>query len=245
MKKYDLHVHTSEVSRCAHTKAEDLVKAYKKLDFTGIVITDHFGDPSYLNSYGNIPWQDKVDIFLEGYQKAKRAGDEVGLDVFLGVELRLVPKIEFIIYGLDKSFLMDHENLQLLSPKELYKLVTQHDLLMYQAHPFRNGVELAPYQYMSGIEVINGGQPEEVNQKAYTFAKEKQLRCIAGSDNHRNGADKCGIMTESRIKSSKDLLQILRTEDYKIFCGLPYGQDNPIRVDERYIMTKRRLLSED
>lgn len=239
MYKYDLHIHTSNVSRCAHTPAKELVRAYKALDFQGIVITDHFGDPSYLNGYGDIPWEDKVDIFLQGYKEAKEEGDKIGLDVFLGVELRLIPKIEFLIYGMDEDFLKKNEGLQNLTPKELYDLIRRNDLVMYQSHPYRKGVEQAPMEYMDGIEVINGGQPEDVNEKAYAVAKQHGLSMIAGSDNHRCGEDKCGIFTETTIKDSKDLVRVLKEGKYKMFCGLSYSEHSNLMSSHDILLTKR------
>lgn len=40
--KYDLHVHTSSVSPCAHVAAEEVVKLYQQAGYQGVVITDHF-----------------------------------------------------------------------------------------------------------------------------------------------------------------------------------------------------------
>lgn len=41
---YDLHVHTSNVSPCAHVQAEEVVRLYAQAGYTGIVITDHYYD---------------------------------------------------------------------------------------------------------------------------------------------------------------------------------------------------------
>ena len=41
---YDLHVHTSNVSPCAHVKAEEVVRLYAQAGYKGIVITDHYSE---------------------------------------------------------------------------------------------------------------------------------------------------------------------------------------------------------
>ncbi len=46
--------------------------------------------------------QEKVARFLQGYQNAKKEGENVGLDVFFGWEARL-GNDEFLIYALDGS----------------------------------------------------------------------------------------------------------------------------------------------
>lgn len=238
-----MHVHTSEVSRCAHSTSEEIMNDYKKTGFTGVVITDHFGDPSYLNGYGDIPWSEKVDIFLKGYYGAKKIGDALGIDVFLGVELRLIPKMEILIYGMDEDFLKRHEGIQNLSLEELYQLVVvENNLLMFQPHPFRTNEVLGDTRFLSGVEVINGGKPEDINRLGYDHAVKNKTPMIAGSDNHRKGADKCGLMTNTKITSQEGLLQMLKSNDYKIFCGMPYSDDHPMWSNPQFIKTKRQLL---
>ena len=40
--KYETHLHTSEVSKCAHNTGAEMARAYKKAGYTGIFVTDHF-----------------------------------------------------------------------------------------------------------------------------------------------------------------------------------------------------------
>ena len=40
--KYDLHVHTKEVSACARLSMEEIIDEYIKEDYAGLIITDHF-----------------------------------------------------------------------------------------------------------------------------------------------------------------------------------------------------------
>ena len=49
---YDLHVHSSECSKCAHSTLVEMVKAYKEAGFAGFAITNHFFARIQLDSGG-------------------------------------------------------------------------------------------------------------------------------------------------------------------------------------------------
>lgn len=86
--KYDLHVHTSSVSPCAHVAAEEVVKLYQQAGYQGVVITDHFCE-QFFESLPASSWRDKVRQYLAGYLAAREAGEKLGVDVLLGIEIRL------------------------------------------------------------------------------------------------------------------------------------------------------------
>ncbi|WP_105617299.1 PHP domain-containing protein [Vallitalea okinawensis] len=243
MYKYDLHVHTSDISRCAKRTSEEIMYDYAELGFTGVVITDHFS-VGYLDSYGDIPWKERIDCQLAGYYRAKEIGEKLGVDVFLGIELRVPvkPKVEVLIYGLDVEFLKKNEGIQNLSPNKLFHLLAnKNDMAIFQAHPFRAGGELIDNRYVHGIEMINGGQPEEVNALACNYALKHKIPVIACSDNHNFGADKCGIYTNEKIRSEKHLAKVLLENNYSIFCGLPYKEENPIWQHSKVLKTERQF----
>lgn len=70
MFRYETHMHTSEVSRCAHATARDMILACQRQGYDGAVITDHFLQG---NSHANIPapWPQRVSILMEGYRRAQ------------------------------------------------------------------------------------------------------------------------------------------------------------------------------
>jgi len=86
--KFDLHVHTAETSKCGIVSAPDLVRSYKAAGYDGVVITDHMHETYISLQNCRDDWQECVTRYLFGYQEAKRVGDEIGLTVALGVELR-------------------------------------------------------------------------------------------------------------------------------------------------------------
>ena len=82
---YEIHCHTAETSKCGRSPARDMVRVYRDKGFSGLVITDHFLNG---NSYANDPdtWDEKMAVFLRGYEAAREAGEELGLPVYFGLE---------------------------------------------------------------------------------------------------------------------------------------------------------------
>ena len=73
MYKYETHCHTSEVSKCSHITAEDLVSFYKDEGFSGVFITDHFFNGNTTVDCGQ-KWEKMVEGFCEGFKKASKKG---------------------------------------------------------------------------------------------------------------------------------------------------------------------------
>ena len=44
MYKYETHLHTAPVSRCARSSVEEQLRLYKALGYDGVFITNHFLD---------------------------------------------------------------------------------------------------------------------------------------------------------------------------------------------------------
>ena len=80
--KYETHLHTSEVSKCAFNTGAEMARAYKEAGFTGIFVTDHFFNGNTIIPK-ELDWKQKVDLLYQGYESAKSEGDKIGLDVFL------------------------------------------------------------------------------------------------------------------------------------------------------------------
>lgn len=96
-------MHTSEASDCAECTAVQMADKYKAEGYTGIIITDHFfnGNSSVPH---DLPWEERVELYCKGYEHAKARGDEIGLDVFFGIEFGDGGS-DYLIYGLDKQWL--------------------------------------------------------------------------------------------------------------------------------------------
>ncbi len=89
MNLYEIHSHTKEISSCSQVGAEQLVLEHYKLGFKGVVITDHYYK-GFFDGFTNKTDKEIVSEYLKGYKLAKAKGDELGLNVMLGIELRFI-----------------------------------------------------------------------------------------------------------------------------------------------------------
>jgi hypothetical protein len=210
--KIDMHVHTSDVSWCAHIPGQEIPGYYLTAGYQGIVITDHYL-ADYFDHWGDIPWKAKIDHFLAGYRAAREAGSKKGLTVYLGVELRMdQDKNDYLLYGADQDFLENHPALYQLELGKLKQLAGQHGALLFQAHPFRYGEDVAKPEVLHGVEVFNGNVARsEQNQRALDFARNHGLCMVSGSDFHDlNNLGKGGLEFAQPIPDNRVLVQALR-----------------------------------
>ena len=98
---YDPHTHTAETSKCGHLPAAEVVDRYAGHGFSGLVVTDHL-HPEYLSRIDtDHNWDHVIDHYLAGYRASKARGDELGLDVILGAELRFPENDnDYLVYGI-------------------------------------------------------------------------------------------------------------------------------------------------
>ena len=69
--KYDLHVHTREVSPCGRMTIEEMGEAYERAGYDGIWLTNHL-HRDFLEATAGMSWQERAETFLAPYRKAKR-----------------------------------------------------------------------------------------------------------------------------------------------------------------------------
>ena len=195
--KFELHAHTAESSRCGRIPAAELVKTYSKLGFDGIVITDHLHESAISWFECDDDWDTITDRFLAGYKAAKKVGDEIGLTVILGAEIRFkrTNNCDYLLYGIDEIFLRSNPYLHMLTPHEFYEKFGQ-DILIIQAHPFRGSNETVFKECIHGIEVQNTCiRQENRNEKASEFHKANPaLYTVCGSDTHHEGDEGLAYM---------------------------------------------------
>jgi len=222
MYKYDTHVHTREVSPCGHVKAREVVQLYKEMGYDGIIITDHYYD-DFFQSLGKISWEDKIETYLDGYKKAVEEGNKIGITVLLGIELRFTENYnDYLLYGMTEEFLKENPELYTLGLKEFSRLIEKQDILLFQAHPYRKGMEVADPQYMHGIEVFNGNpRHDSKNHKALSFARKNSLLMSSGSDFHQvEDVAKGGILVSEKITNVKELVKAMRNNTEKnLICA--------------------------
>jgi hypothetical protein len=105
MFKTETHLHTAETSPCGKVSAAEMVKRYHDAGYKTLFISDHFFT-KYFDALGNLSPEEKVEQFLLGYEEAKVAGEELGMNILLSAELRLDgSNNDYLLYGVDKQFL--------------------------------------------------------------------------------------------------------------------------------------------
>lgn len=215
--KYELHCHTSDVSLCAASSAEEAVKFYKDRGYDGIVITDHYSPQTFLH-LSLFPHK-HIDRYVKGYKRARELAGE-DFTVLLGCEVRFFCTIDdFLIYGIDEDFLKNSGNLMWKYLRRLHKLCTEKGLILLEAHPFRELRFRHKPSLLHGCEVFNGkdkGRP--ANEKAKKWARDNRFSVVtSGGDFHdKNNTNPGGIITEEPIKTNEDLLRILRSGSYRL-----------------------------
>jgi hypothetical protein len=207
----DPHVHTSEVSACGHVPAALLVELYKQAGYDGIIITDHYNRPFFSRAAGRSPeeWRRRLEAYLAGYRKARLRGEAIGLEVFLGAELKFAGLAnDYLVYGLDEAFLLAHPGLQSLNLESFRGLVGNQEVLIVQAHPFRPGNSPAPARLLDGVETCNGNpRHDSRNDRAVRFARENRLLATSGSDTHElEDIGRGGMRFPRKLSSIRDFI---------------------------------------
>ena len=214
---YETHMHTSEVSACADSSAAEQVSTYLKMGYTGIIVTDHF-----INGYSTCPkklaWDKKMEHILTGYVEAKKAGDQCGLDVFLGWEFT-INGLDFLTYGLDLEFLISNPDLDKLGLESYSALVRKCGGYLAQAHPYREAWYIesgfpVSHLLVDGIEVYNPMDSEEHNAMALAYAKLHNLPEQAGSDSHHKDTPVLGgIKLQKKAESIFDIIEAIKNRE--------------------------------
>ncbi|MCI8726445.1 MAG: PHP domain-containing protein [Hungatella sp.] len=208
----ELHLHTSESSPCGRVPAKKGMTMYREAGYDGVVVTDHFSRDVHGRKDGR-RWEQVVEKFLEGYKKAKREGEKLGLKVYLGMELRFPhDENDFLVYGLDEGYILAHPWLYERELYQVYREMNQAGIEIFQAHPFRGSCSPADPKCLSGVEILNGNpRHNSHNDMARAWAKEQALTGICGSDFHQaEDLAGAGICVPVLPESEKELAQVLK-----------------------------------
>ena len=209
---YETHMHTCQGSACGKATGREQARAYRDAGFTGIIMTDHFfgGNTAVDRS---LPWENRVDLFWEGYEDAKEEGDRIGLDVFFGLEQNFHGD-EYLIYGLTKEYMKAHPEMERWTRAQQLEEVHRAGGCVVQAHPFRmrhymDRIRLG-LLYCDAVEAANAGNEPLDDARAWRLAREKNLTVTAGSDNHcGTGWPLYGVVLEKRLTSIQDYVKMI------------------------------------
>ena len=224
MYKYETHLHTAPVSRCARAGVRETLEFYKELGYDGVFITNHFLDGN-INVDQSLSYEEKVNYYFADYEQGAAIGEEIGLKVFPGVELSY-GGTDFLIYGLDKAWYLAHPQIMEMKKSEELAFLMDSGALVIQAHPFREAhyidhIRLFPRQ-IHGVEVMNANRTEAENALAKLYAAHYGLLETAGSDNHVGPNQKklAGICCETPICSVEDFIHRVKNQQIEIFTAV-------------------------
>ena len=227
---YDTHVHTIETSPCGKLYAADTVEWYASHGYTGLVITDHL-HKQFLETVGtDHGWDAVVEQYTAGYKAAVRKANEIGFTVIFGAEMRFSDNDnDYLVYGIDEQWLKEHPFIICQSAKDFFRQY-QNEVLIIQAHPFRDGNEIIFEDSVHGIEMINTNQRHNnyPDRALGLCRRHPEYYRQAGSDTHR-AEDRCraGIITHQKIHDSFEYADLIRSGNFTLFAP-----DYPDYVEE-------------
>lgn len=221
MYKYETHLHTAPVSRCACVGVEETVKFYKDAGYDGVFITNHFIGGN-INLEDDKVYEDALNYYFSDYDKGVEIGKKLGIKVFLGIETTY-GGTDFLVYGLDKEWYFKHPEIMKMNMRDMLEFMMENGALVVQAHPFREAgyidhIRLFP-RSIQGVEIINACRTDFENEMAKLYAQKYGLLQLAGSDNHVGSRIKilAGMCSDEPINSEKDFIDCVKLGKMKIF----------------------------
>lgn len=218
--KTEMHAHTFPASECSEVSPERLVQIYSSLGYNSIVLTNHF-------IYNNCLFgkKDGLDLWYKEYEKTKLYGEEYGINVILGAEIRFTESSnDYLIYGLSKKMLTEIYDYLPFGVENFRKNYKMPDSIFMQAHPFRDGCQIIDHKLLDGVETLNlhPGHNSRI-AIATEYAAENRIDIVsAGTDFHHIGRKHEGaaaLRSKEEITDSFQLAKVLKSKDYLLEIG--------------------------
>ena len=221
MYKYETHLHTMPVSKCARAGVEETLRFYKENGYDGVFITNHFLNGN-INIDASKSYEEKINFYFSDYERGLEIGKRLGIKVFCGVEFSY-KGTDFLVYGLDKGWFLANDDILKMDMTEELLFVMKSGALVIQAHPYREAsyidhIRLYP-RCVHGVEVVNACRNELENKMAKIYAENYNLIEFAGSDNHSANAQKklAGMCTQEPIIDEADFIKRVKEHKMEIF----------------------------
>ncbi len=216
--KIELHAHTSPASGCADLAPCDVIDRYADIGFDCIAITNHFYKMTLERLTTGTSKEDEIEAYLKDFHEAKKRGEERGIKVILGAELRFKSQNDndYLIFGIDEKDLFDIYDYLDGTYEDFYRAYKNDKNFLIQAHPFREGLERADADCVDGVEGFNLHPNHNSGVALSTkFGKDNQKIIVAGTDFHHEGHQGlANIRTVSCPCNSFELAEILKNDDF-------------------------------
>ena len=228
MYKYEMHLHTSPVSKCGSYSVRKNMEFYKSIGYDGIFLTNHFLDAN-IGGDRSRPYAEQIEFYFSDIEEGIRIADEVGIKFFWGVETSYLGT-DFLVYGLSKEWYLAHPEIMDISRGEMLTMMAKDGAYIVQAHPYREAsyiecIRLFP-KYIHAVEVFNSCNQGIPNELAEIYANAYHLHKSAGSDNHI--ADEIdtlsGLEFDKPLESIDDFINRMKHCDGECFVI-----ENPLR----------------
>ena len=222
---YETHMHTAEASACATGSGAEMVRAYKALGYSGVIVTDHFFNGNTAIP-GYLPWEKRVELFCRGYENALEEGKKCGFHVFFGWEYTY-DGTDFLTYGLGKDFLLEHPDIIDWPVEKYLKVVREHGGFVVHAHPFREAyyitkIRLYPHD-VDAVEVVNASHRNpRFNERAREYAEKHGLLILSGSDAHHTDCIfRGGMAFDREIRTIQEFIEVVKSKKgYRLLPGI-------------------------
>ncbi|MBQ7014990.1 MAG: PHP domain-containing protein [Clostridia bacterium] len=224
MYKIELHAHTKPISGCGQLTPEELVKAYKDVGYSGIVIANHFTNDFFIEES-----EEELQRYMTAYKEAEEAGEKYGVKIFWGAEFRFSPQIQdFLVYGVTESLLRKMMHAFDYTFEEFRALVKSEGGLFVQAHPFRHLDLIIPLTDLDGIELYNmhAKHNSKNDLTELLLTKYKVGFATSGSDCHEyDSVGRGGILCEKMPENNAELCDILRNREYELIRNYDFNYE--------------------
>lgn len=214
----ELHAHTNPASPCSNFTPEEVIQRYADIGFDSIVISNHF--------YPGMRFLDDKEKCLSEYLKdffqSSEASKKYGINVIFGCELRFTENFnDYLLFGIDPDFVDTIYESMPNGLEAFSKKFKSEEHLIIHAHPYRDGMTEMPAELIDGVEVFNlhPGHNSRIAVAA-KYAHKHNLIVTCGTDfHHENHQGMTALLTKTEMKTSHDIVNVLRSKDYLIEIG--------------------------
>ena len=204
---FDLHAHSSGISRCCRIPYNKVIDAAREVGIDGIVLTNHY-QKSYVKDGDTA---DFARRYTEEFRLAKAYGESVGFKVLFGAEITMerYGGAHLLLYGITEEFIEQHPDLYEFTLEEMRDAIKAFDpkAAMVQAHPYRKVKNLLPTEYLDGVEVnCHPLYGKSDFSDMVKIAKENKLILTCGADYHADTyRPRCGVYLPDGINNALEL----------------------------------------
>ena len=217
--RIELHAHTTPASKCSEITPQLMVETYKNLGFDALVLTNHFIVSESMSK------GEYLDFYMDDYHRTREIGDQLGLKVYLGAEIRFTESNnDYLIFGVTRTMLEEIYDLLPYGVAHFRQRYKMPDSVFVHAHPMRPASQPIEPELLDGVEVFNThpGHNSRIGLAAL-YAQENKIEIItAGSDFHHPGLNHEGLsaMRTTRLpEDSFGLAAMLKEKNYLLEVG--------------------------